>query len=157
MTASTAHPTRALTAQAVKHAAAAGKAYRLSDGGGLYLLVSESGTKSWAATFPNEEHRKQWLASPTCAIRRLRHAGTAAHLLDQRPRRDASQERGRTSKRLATELSNADGYGLGCRATRGDGRVCGRGSSRAMPLEPEGGERAALSHDLPSEQRGRTT
>ena len=41
------HPKHALTAQHVKHAKATGSAYRLADGGGLYLLVSPNGTRSW--------------------------------------------------------------------------------------------------------------
>jgi integrase len=43
----TRHPHKALTAQAVRAFTATGKLQRIADGGGLYLLVSPSGAKSW--------------------------------------------------------------------------------------------------------------
>ena len=47
MTAPRRHPRQALTARAVQHARPTGHVQRLADGGGLYLLVAPSGTKSW--------------------------------------------------------------------------------------------------------------
>ncbi len=41
------HPQQALTARAVHTAKATGRTRRLADGGGLYLVVSPSGSKSW--------------------------------------------------------------------------------------------------------------
>ena len=41
------HPLQALTARAVHTAKATGRTRRLADGGGLYLVVSPSGSKSW--------------------------------------------------------------------------------------------------------------
>ncbi len=41
------HPQKALTARTVQTITATAKAQRFADGGGLYLLVAPSGSKSW--------------------------------------------------------------------------------------------------------------
>lgn len=41
------HPQRALTTKAVQAAKASGRARRIVDGGGLYLVVAPAGSKSW--------------------------------------------------------------------------------------------------------------
>lgn len=47
MTVSKRHPHKALSARTVQTTTATGKVQRLADGGGLYLLVAPSGSKSW--------------------------------------------------------------------------------------------------------------
>lgn len=41
------HPQKALTARTVQSARSSGHTQRLADGGGLYLLIAPTGTKSW--------------------------------------------------------------------------------------------------------------
>src|SRR5436189_3987356 len=41
------HPQRMLTTKAVQTAKASGRARRIADGGGLYLVLAPGGSKSW--------------------------------------------------------------------------------------------------------------
>ena len=41
------HPHRVLSARAVQTAKGTGRVQRIADGGGLYLLIAPSGSKSW--------------------------------------------------------------------------------------------------------------
>ncbi len=72
-----------LTAREVAAAAPQAKAYKLSDGAGLYLMITVAGAKSWRANYVESGKQKTrtyglWPAMSLADARRAHHAARAA-------------------------------------------------------------------------------